>query len=102
MGSGQGCPPSGTGLGPMGLQHSLSRLQGPASPSFLSSHSQGPGVGLEQGTALGVSTWQGNSRRQRAGGSSLNSGWRMPAPPRVSPRAAKLVQRMPPLGGMGR
>lgn len=47
MGAGQGCPPSGTGLGPMGLQHCLSRLQGPASPSFLPSHSQAPGVGLE-------------------------------------------------------
>ena len=54
MGAGQGCPPSGTVLGPMGLQLLLSGLQGPPSPSFLPSHSQGgrgqPGTGHSPGS----------------------------------------------------
>lgn len=37
-------------LGPVGLQPLLSRLQGPPSPSFLPSHSQGGGGGVQPGT----------------------------------------------------
>lgn len=74
----------------------------PQLPALSLPGGRGGGCSLEQGTALGVSTWRWNSSHQRTGGSSLNSSWRMPAPPRVSPRAARLVQRMPPLGSVGR
>ena len=98
--------PSGTAWAPWGCSPSFpgSRAHPPPASCPLTPRGAGGGgaCSLEQGTALGVSTWRWNSSHQRTGGSSLNSGWRMPAPPRVSPRAARLVQRMPPLGSVGR
>lgn len=67
MGAGQGCPPSGTGLGPMGLQHSFpgSRAQPPPASPALSLPGAGgrPGIGHSPGSEHLAR----NSRRQQAG-----------------------------------